>query len=381
MPDTALPYGRQWIDDDDVVAVVEALRSDFLTTGPRIAAFEQALSAHTGGAQVAVVSSGTAALHAAYAAIGIGPGDEVIMPPLTFAATGNAALYLGARPVFVDIEGDSGLIDAAAVEAAIGPRTRAIVAVDYTGHPADYDALDAIANRHGLALIADAAHALGATYHGRAVGTLATLTTLSFHPVKHITTAEGGAVAGPDAVLIDSVRTFRNHGIVRDEARFRRHDGAWYHEMQSLGFNYRITDVGCALGLSQLRRLDAFLARRRAIAARYTAALATVPGLSLPAVAPDVSPAWHLYVIRTADPSRRRPLFDAMRRQGLGVQVHYIPVYRHPYYEDLGYSEGLCPKAEGYYARAISIPIFPAMSDADVERVITCVADAVRVAA
>ncbi len=277
-----LPYGRQSIDDDDIDAVVEALRSDFLTTGPRVADFEAALADATGASFVATVSSGTAALHAAYHATGIGPNDEVIVPALTFAATANAALYLGARPVFADVDRETGTLDPESAQRLITRRTRAIVAVDYAGHPADYDALRNIATRHGLALIDDAAHSLGATDRGRGVGELADVATLSFHPVKHITTGEGGAVLSHNPDVHRAVVNFRSHGIVREEDRLGRHEGPWYHEMQALGFNYRLTDVHSALGISQLRKLPQFLQRRREIAAQYDHQLARVEGFRNP---------------------------------------------------------------------------------------------------
>jgi UDP-4-amino-4,6-dideoxy-N-acetyl-beta-L-altrosamine transaminase len=376
-----IPYGRQLIEDDDIEAVVQALRSDFLTTGPRIASFERELERTTGAKFAAVVNSGTAALHAAYAAAGIGPGDEIVTSPLTFAATANAALYLGARPVFADVNRDTGNLDPESALGAITSRTRAIVPVDYAGVPADYDPLRAAAASREIPLIADAAHSLGATYKGRSVGTLADASIFSFHPVKAITTGEGGAVLTDDAALNDRVLTFRTHGLVRDEARFRhpeRGDG-WYHEMQTLGLNYRMTDIAAALGQSQLAKLDRFIARRRQIAARYDDALASVPGVMLPRVPLEVEPAWHLYVIRVSgDAAARRPFFERLRSLGIGVQLHYIPVYRHPYYEDLGYRAGSCPIAEDYSDRALSIPIHVGLTDDEVERVIEAIAQAAR---
>jgi len=370
----AIPYSRQWVDDDDVEAVAQVLRSDYLTTGPAVPAFEEDLERATRARHAVAISSGTAALHAAYAAVGVGPGNEVITSPLTFAATANAALYLGARPVFVDIEADTGNIDAAAVEAAITPRTRAVVAVDFAGLPADYDALRAIATRHGISLVADAAHSLGATYNERPVGGLADATILSFHPVKAITTGEGGAVLTNDDAVADFVRTFRTHGIVRSPARLRRSDGPWHHEMQTLGFNYRLTDFQAALGSSQLRKLAQFISRRREIAGFYDRALSGVSGIRLPVRRSGAESAWHLYVLRVSDPSRRRPFFNALREHGLGVQVHYIPVYHHPFYEDLGYVRGLCPRAEDYSASAVSIPLYPALTEQQVTRVVEVVA-------
>jgi UDP-4-amino-4,6-dideoxy-N-acetyl-beta-L-altrosamine transaminase len=378
MPEAFLPYGHQTIDADDIEAVAQALSSDFLTTGPAIGEFEADLTAQSGASHAAVLNSCTSALHAVYAAVGVGPGDEIVTSPLTFAATGNAALYLGARPVFVDVEPSTGLIDPLLVESALTSRTRAIVAIDYTGQPADYDALRQIAERHDVPLIADAAHSLGATDSGRAVGTLADATALSFHPVKLITTGEGGAVLTDDPGIHTRVTDFRSHGMVHDRSRLSRDDGPWYMEMQSLGFNYRLTDIQCALGRSQLRKLPGFLASRRAIADTYDKGLASVSGLELPARRPGTESAWHLYVVRVSESSRRRAFFEALRRRSIGVQVHYIPVYRHPYYHDLGYPEGLCPRAEDFYSRAVSLPIFPGLTDSDIARVIETVTDVAR---
>lgn len=345
-----------------------------------VAQFEQALSGYTGAAYASAVNSGTSALHVAYFAAGLQAGDEIITSPLTFAATANAALYLGASVKFVDIEPDTGNIDASLIEGAITEKTRLIAPVDYTGHPADYDEINAIAARHGVKVVADAAHSLGATYRGRRVGTLADLTELSLHPVKPVTTAEGGAVLTSDPEAARRAADFRTHGITRAPEVMSRSEGPWYYEMRDLGFNYRLTDLQCALGVSQMRKLDAFIARRREIAAKYTAAFADVPEIITPTVRDHVLPGWHLYVIRIAgDPARRGPFFEKLRALGLGVQVHYIPVYTHPYYEGLGYKRGLCPRCEDFYARSVSLPIYPKMSDSDVdsaiERVLTAVRD------
>jgi UDP-4-amino-4,6-dideoxy-N-acetyl-beta-L-altrosamine transaminase len=378
VPERFLPYGHQTVDSDDVEAVVRVLKSDYLTTGPEVAAFEADLVAVSGATHAAVLNSGTSALHAAYSVIGLGPGDEIVTSPMTFAATGNAALYLGARPVFVDVDSSSGLIDPALVEDAITSHTRAIVAVDYTGQPADYGALRKIAERHDVPVVADAAHSLGATDAGRPVGTLADVTALSFHPVKLITTGEGGAVLTDDPEIHSRVLEFRSHGMVYDRSRLSRDEGPWYVEMQSLGFNYRLSDIQCALGRSQLAKLPSFLARRRAIADRYDRDLASVSGLELPGRRVGAESAWHLYVVRVAQPSRRRAFFEALRGRGLGVQVHYLPVYRHPFYQRLGYPKGLCPRTEDFYARAVSLPIFPALTDADVARVVETVTTVAR---
>ena len=374
-----MPYGRQWIDEDDIAAVVEVLRSDYLTTGPAVPRFEAALQDATGAKHAVALNSGTSALHAMYFAAGIGPGDEIITSPLTFAATGNAALYLGATVRFVDVERDTGNLDPDLVEAAITERTKAIVPVDFAGHPADYDRLRAIADRHGLRLLADAAHSLGATYKGRSVGTLADASELSFHPVKPVTTAEGGAVVTDDPELARRAARFRTHGITREPDELEQPDeGGWWNEQHDLGYNYRLTDVQAALGASQLRRLERFIVRRRDIAAQYDAALADIDALELPGRRQHVEPGWHLYVVRTHEPELRKPLFDRLRTAGIGVQVHYLPVYWHPYYARLGYPRGLCPMAERYYASAVSLPIFPAMSDWDVQDVATRLRQAVR---
>lgn len=380
MSERPLPYGRQWVDEADIEAVAEVLRSDFLTTGPAVEDFEAGIRAVTGADHAVAVNSGTSALHAAYFAAGLSPGDEIVTSPLTFAATANAALFLGATVRFADVDPDTGNLDPATAEAAITARTRLVVPIDYTGHPADYDAFDRIADARGVITVADAAHSLGATYHGRPVGTLAGLSELSFHPVKPVTTAEGGAVTTADPDWAARARRFRTHGITRDSAEFHAPEGAWWYEQHDLGFNYRLTDLQSALGTSQLRRLDAFLARRREIARRWTEGLSDLDQLLLPAVREGVEPGWHLYVVRvTGDPARRRPFFDRLRELGLGVQVHYIPVHWHPYYQGLGFRRGSFPVAEDFYARAVSLPIFPRMDDADIdsaiERVRRAVAD------
>lgn len=366
MPDF-LPYGRQWIDEGDIESVVEVLRSDYLTTGPLVDRFEESLASYTGARFATAVNSGTSALHVAYFAAGLEAGDEIVTSPMTFAATANAALYLGATVKFVDVQTDTGNLDPDQLEVAITERTRLIVPVDYAGHPADYDEIADVAHRHRLKVVADAAHSLGATYKGRKVGTLADLTELSFHPVKPVTTAEGGAVLTDDSALDERAKLFRTHGITKDPQLMAEVEGGWFYEMQHLGFNYRLTDLQCALGLSQMTKLEAFIARRQEIAGHYTAALADLPELLLPTERAEVQSGWHLYVIRVAgDAERRRPLFERLRELGLGVQVHYIPVYFHPYYQQLGYQRGSCPVAEDFYRRAVSLPIYPQMDDDDV---------------
>ena len=373
---TLLPYGRQSITEDDIRAVVETLRSDWLTTGPRVQEFEEAIAARVGAKYGISYTSGTAALHAAAFAAGLKPGDEAITSPMTFAATANCVLYQGATPVFADVCKDTLNLDPALAAERLTPRTRAILPVDYAGHPADLDAFLRLADPHGLVVIEDACHALGAEYKGRPVGGIAHMTVFSFHPVKHLTTGEGGMVTTNDPALAETLRRFRNHGI-SSEARQRQAEGQWYYEMVLLGFNYRLTDIGCALGIQQLKRLEANLARRREIAAAYSAEFRRLPGVMVPAVLADVNPAWHLYPIRL-DRERLSPdrgqVFRALRAENIGVNVHYIPVHRHPYYRDrFDYRGGEFPVAEDAYERLISLPMFHGMSDEDVRDVTTAV--------
>jgi perosamine synthetase len=373
---TLLPYGQQTIDEEDIQAVVDVLRSDWLTTGPKVGEFEEAFAAFVGAAHAVAVNSGTAALHAAVNALGIGSGDEVIVTPMTFAASANCVLYQGATPVFADVEPDTLLIDPAQVEAKITSRTRAIIAVDYAGQPCDYDALGAIAERHGLALIDDACHAVGGTYHGRSVGTLAHLNTFSLHPVKHFTTGEGGMITTDDAAYAARMRVFRNHGITTDH-RQRAQQGGFFYEMVELGYNYRLTDIQCALGISQLRKVPAFVTRRREIAARYDAAFAGIHYVRPLAIRPGRVSGYHLYMVQfdtEALGMTRSAIFAALRAHNIGVNVHYIPVHLHPYYQrTLGTHAGMCPVAEEAYTRLITLPIFPRMTDSDVDDVIAAV--------
>jgi perosamine synthetase len=371
-----LPYGRQSVDEADIAAVVEALRSDWLTTGPKVAEFEDAFAVRVGAAHAVSFTSGTAALHAAAFASGLKPGDEAITTPMTFAATANCVLYQGATPVFADVSADTLNLDPELIEKRISPRTKAILPVDYAGHPAELEPILKIARRHGLVVIEDGCHALGAEYNGRRVGSIADMTVFSFHPVKHITTGEGGMVATNNPQFAETLRRFRNHGISSD-ARQRQSAGQWHYEMVLLGFNYRLPDFACALGIQQLKKLEPNLARRREIAALYTAAFREIPGVIPPAVRPEATPAWHLYPILldaeklTAD---RAQIFAALRGENIGVNVHYIPVHLHPYYRDhFGFRGGEFPVAEGAYARLISLPMFPAMSGQDVDDVIAAV--------
>jgi UDP-4-amino-4,6-dideoxy-N-acetyl-beta-L-altrosamine transaminase len=374
---TLLPYGRQSIDDDDVRAVVDVLKSDWITTGPKIGEFEEAFAAATGAKFAVAVSSGTAALHAAVSAAGVSQGDEVITSPLTFVASANCALYVGAKPVFADVQHDTLNIDPQQIASRITPRTKAIVAVDFTGQPADLDEIRDLTERSGAVLIEDAAHALGAIYRGRSVGSIAGMTVFSTHPVKHVTTGEGGVVTTDDRRLAEHLRRFRSHGINSDP-RTRQETGAWFYEMVELGYNYRLTDIQCALGVSQLTKLQSWLGRRREIAALYNAALADVSLLRLPSVRPDRTSAWHLYVIRVLKDHIREGLsradcFRALRAENIGVNVHYIPIPWHPYYRSLGYGPGECPVADGAYEQLITLPMFPAMTDQDVDDVVRAV--------
>ena len=368
---TMLPYARQSIDDDDVAAVAAALRSDWLTTGPRVPAFEHELAAFTGARHAVAFSSGTAALHGAAAAAGLGPGDEAITTPMTFVATANCVLYVGAEPRFADVDPGTLLIEPRAVAAAVTPRTKAILAVDYAGQPADYPALRAIADEAPggpLTIIADASHSLGATLHRRPVGTLAEMTVLSLHPAKILTTGEGGAVLTDRDELADRLRRFRNHGIATELAARRD----WTYDMVELGYNYRLTDIGAALGSSQLARIEGFLATRRRLAARYLDRLAGHDLLDPPSVADGADPAWHFaYVQLRLDRLRvdRGEVFRALRAEGIGVNVHYIPVHRHSFYRERFPGLSL-PVAEAAYERLLTVPLFAAMTTADVDDVV-----------
>jgi len=373
---TLLPYGRQAITEEDIGAVVETLRSDWLTTGPKIPEFEEKIAERVGAKYAVSFSSGTAALHGAAFAAGLKPGDEAITSPMTFAATANCVLYQGATPIFADVSKDTLNLDPRQVALRITPHTRAILPVDYSGHPADMDAFMQLADRHGLVVIEDACHALGAEYDGRPVGSVAHMTVFSFHPVKHLTTGEGGLVATDDPTLAETLRRFRNHGISSD-ARQRQAEGQWFYELVLLGFNYRLTDIACALGIEQLKRLDANLKRRREIAAFYSREFRQVREVVPPAIRENVTPAWHLYPIRL-ELSRlsvdRGRVFRALRAENIGVNVHYVPVHLHPYYRDrFGHKPGEFPIAEDGYDRLISLPMFHGMRDEDAEDVVHAV--------
>lgn len=371
-----IPYGRQFLDEDDIAAVVAVLRSSRLTCGEAVPAFETAVAGYCGAAHGVAVSSGTAALHTAMAALEIGPGDEVIVPALTFAATANCVLYQNARPVIVDVRPDTLLLDPKAVERAITPETRAVIAVDYAGQPCEYAVLGALCRRHGLHLVADACHSLGARdEQDRPVGTLAGLSALSFHPVKHITTGEGGMVLTDNAALAARMRRFRSHGIDADFAT-RKASGAHQYAVVESGWNYRLSDIQCALGTSQLRKLPGFLEVRRRIAARYDAAFCDLPFLSPLGRRAGVSHAWHLYVVRLRGnaATRRDSAYAALLEAGIGVNVHYPPLHLHPYFRRvLGTGPGQCPQAEAACASILTLPLHPGLTETDIATVIGAV--------
>ena len=374
----SIPYGRQYIDEEDIRAVVEVLRSARLTTGPLVETFEDAVAASVNAGSAVAFSSGTAALHGAMYALDIGPGDEVIVPAITFAATANAVVYQGGTPVFADIDPDTLLIDPEDVKKKMTAQTRAIIAVDYAGQPCAYDKLTHIAKKRNLPLVADSCHALGASYRGKKLGELAEMAVFSFHPVKHITTGEGGMVVTNNPDRAEKMRLFRNHGI-KQEHQSREKENSWFYEMVDLGYNYRLTDFQCALGLSQLKKLDRWINRRRSIAGYYHAAFLSSPAVEPLSEQENVYHVYHLYVVKLLLESlsiSRGDLFRALRKKGIGVNVHYIPVYRHPFYRSrFKLKKGLCPQAEKAYERIITLPIFPAMSDDEIKRVAETVSE------
>lgn len=375
--ETWLSYGHQFIDETDIQAVTEVLKSDFLTCGPKVTELEAKLCEMTGAAHCTTVSNGTAALHTACLAAGIGPGDEVITTPITFAASANAILYCGGKPVFADIDPRTYTIDPASIEQRITSRTKAVIAVDFTGQACNYEAIQPICRRYGLTLIEDAAHSIGTTYGGKPVGNIADLTIFSFHPVKTVTAGEGGAVMSQDAELARRVQLFARHGITRDLSMLQeRENSNWYYEQQLLGYNYRLTDIQCALALSQLKKLDRFSARRRELVSRYDAAFRALPEVYVQEENEGSDTVRHLYVLRlNLERLRcdRREFYDAMQAENIGVNVHYIPVYRFPYYQRLGYPKDLCPCAEAYYEGCLTLPLFYGMTDQDQRDVIDAV--------
>lgn len=367
-----LPYGHQWIDDDDIAAVVEVLRSDHITQGPKVDEFEKKVAEYCGAKYAVAVCNGTAALHAACAVAGISAGDEAITTPITFAATANAVVYCGGKPVFADIREDTLTVAPEEIRKRLSPKTKAIIPVDFAGHPADLDEIRAIAHERGLVVIEDACHALGAEYKGRKIGSLSDMTVFSFHPVKHITTGEGGMILTDNEEFCEKLRGFRHHGIVKDGSK-----GPWYYEIRNPGHNLRITDIQCALGISQLSKLGRFVERRREIAVTYGKAFANLEEVVTPTEADDVHAAYHIYVIQLRTELLkvgRGEVFEALRAENMGVNVHYLPVHLHPFYQrEFGYKQGDYPRAEQYYERAITLPVFPKMSDQDVGDVIAAV--------
>ncbi len=369
-----IPYGRQSINSDDVAAVLNALNSDFLTTGPLVELFEHEIEKVV-GAPTVVVSSGTAALHCAYVAIGIQPGDEVITPPITFIATQATAVLLGAKIVFADIQPNTGNIDPKAVEAAITPRTKAIVAVDYAGHPADLDELRYLADKNGVYLIEDAAHAIGSTYKGKPIGSIADITTFSFFPTKNLTTAEGGAVSSIHPELLKKARKFSRQGLVRERANFLiKSEGSWHQEVHEFGLNYRLPDVLCAMGVSQILRLSEFKKERTSLFNFYSAELRNFQEVRIPAKNANVDPMWHLYPVHV-DPFKRGRIFDFLRQRGIGVQVNYMPAHWHPVFKELGYEQGMFPVSNNFYASEISIPMFVGLTSVEKDSIITAIKD------
>ena len=371
------PYGRQSINEQDIEAVVNVLKSDYLTTGPKIAEFERKVADYTGAKYAVAIANGTAALHAACYAAGIGEGDEVITTPITFAASSNCVLYCGGTPVFADINPETYNISPEDIERKITPKTKAIIAVHFTGQPCEMKQIHAIAHKYNLIVIEDGAHALGAEYQGKRVGTLSDMTTFSFHPVKHITTGEGGMILTDNPELYQRLKLFRTHGITREEELLTKNDGPWYYEQLDLGYNYRITDIQCALGVSQMDRLPEFLERRKQIAKRYNEAFAANEQIQLPYQKEGCDNAWHLYVIRIKN-GKRKEIFEKLRAAGIGVNVHYIPVYQHPYYRTHGYAEVTCPNAEEYYKECISLPMYPDLKEEEQEYVIEKVLEYIR---
>ncbi len=375
--DTKIYYGHQYIDDADVTAVSDVLRNGDLTCGPKIAELEARLCALTGAKYAVAVSNGTAALHIACQAAGVTAGDEVITTPITFAASANCALYCGARPVFADINDKTYNIDPVSVAEHMMEHTKAVVAVDYTGQAAELDPLLKLCRENGAVLIEDAAHSIGTKYGGQPIGSIADLTTFSFHPVKTVTGGEGGAVLTNHAEYYKKLLLYRSHGITRDESLLEKEkEGAWYYEQVSLGMNYRMTDIQAALIISQLDKLERFGERRRQIVERYNEAFADMPELAVQEEIPESDTIRHLYILRIKPEMllvNRKQFFDAMAAENVCCNVHYIPVYYHPYYEKLGYQKGLCPKAEKLYEEIMSLPLYYAMTEQDVEDVIHAV--------
>jgi perosamine synthetase len=363
-----LSYGCQKVDEDDIQAVIETLRSPFLTQGPKVKQFEQAIAEYVGSKYAVAFCNGTAALHGACYAAGINEGDEVITSPITFAASANCVRYVGGTVVFADIDEHTYNIDPEQIRSKITSKTKVIIPVDFTGQPVDIDVIMDIAKEHKLVVIEDGAHSLGASYKGRKVGTQADMTMFSFHPVKPVTTAEGGIIVTNNESYYEKLLKFRSHGI--EPTVYAEEQGDWYYEMTELGYNYRMTDLQAALGVSQMKKLDYFIKRRQEIATMYNEALKNVPGITVPKQLEETESGWHLYMIQL-DEANRKQVFDTMRAANIGVHVHYIPVYWHPYYQNLGYEQGLCPVAEAWYKKALTLPIHPRLNDDEINYIVS----------
>lgn len=372
-----ISYGKQSICEEDIQAVVDVLRSDYLTTGPKVAEFERVVAEYVGAKYAVAISNGTAALHAACYAAGIKPGDEVITTPITFAASSNCVLYCGATPVFADIDPDTYNIDPEDIRRKITAKTKALIVVHFTGQPCEMDKIHEIAKEHNLIVIEDAAHALGADYKGNKVGSMSDMTTFSFHPVKHITTGEGGMITTNNPELYSKLKLFRSHGITRDEELMTKNEGGWYYQQLELGYNYRITDIQCALGISQMKRLDDFVSRRRYLVDRYNKAFVNVSDIVCPAQSEGCNNSWHLYVVQVPL-GRRKEIYDKLQKAGIHVNVHYIPVYKHPYYQNNGYADVVCSNAEALYERMISLPLYYSLTDEEQDYVIDTIREALK---
>lgn len=382
MSEEFIPYGKQWIDDEDIRAVVDVLNSDFLTTGPKIKEFEEKFAKYIGCKYAVAISNGTAALHAACYAANIKAGDEVITTPITFAASANCVRYLGGTPVFADIDPKTYNIDPNEIRKKITPKTKAIIPVHFTGQICNMEEIKKIAKEHNLIVIEDGAHVLGGEYKNELVGHLSDMTTFSFHPVKHITTGEGGMITTDNKELYDRLILFRTHGITRNmDLLENKENEPWYYEQLELGYNYRITDIQCALGISQLNRLDNFVKRRRKIVEIYNREFNQLDGVIIPYQDKNQNSSYHLYVLQLELEKLdvdRKEIFNELRSENIGVNVHYIPVYYFPYYKNLGYKKGICPKAEALYERIITIPLYPKMTDEEVFRVIDKIKEVIK---
>ena len=373
-----LPYGHQWIDEEDIAAVSEVLRSDWITQGQKVAEFEEEFAKYVCAKYAVAVNSGTAALHAACFTAQIEKGDEAITTPITFAASANCVLYQEGTPVFADIDADTLNIDPVEIKKKITKKTKVLIPIDFTGRPIDLEKILQIAKDNNLVIIEDASHALGAAYKDRKIGSISDMTIFSFHPVKHITTGEGGIITTNNKEYYERLKLFRTHGITKDKDKLLNYDGPWYYEMQELGYNYRLTDFQCALGISQLKKIDKFILCRREIVKKYNSEFKDIPEIKIPEINPvDSNPVWHIYMIQLnleRIKVRRREIFEALRAENIGVNVHYIPVHLQPYYQKrFGYHPGDFPRAENYYSRAITLPVFPKMSDKDIDDVIAAV--------